>query len=37
VLHENTPMLQMCRALGFRLAANPNDATLTRVHKKLVG
>ena len=35
VLHENKPMLDMCRALGFSLAANPSDATLTTVRKPL--
>ena len=35
VLHENKPMLAMCRALGFSLAANPSDASLTTVRKLL--
>jgi acetyltransferase len=35
VLHENRPMLDLCRALGFTLAANPGDATITLVRKKL--
>ena len=35
VLHENQPMLEMCRALGFTLAANPSDAALTIVRKRL--
>jgi len=35
VLHENKPMLDMCRTLGFSLAANPRDATLTTVSKPL--
>jgi acetyltransferase len=35
VLHENQPMLDMCRALGFTLAANPKDATLVMVRKPL--
>jgi acetyltransferase len=35
VLHENKPMLDMCRALGFSMAANPSDATLTTVRKPL--
>jgi acetyltransferase len=35
VLHENKPMLDMCRALGFSLADNPSDATLTTVRKPL--
>jgi acetyltransferase len=35
VLHENRPMLDLCRALGFTLQANPDDATITVVRKKL--
>jgi acetyltransferase len=35
VLHENQPMLDMCRALGFTLAMNPKDATLVTVRKSL--
>ena len=35
VLHENQPMLDMCRELGFTLAANPSDAALTIVRKRL--
>jgi acetyltransferase len=35
VLHENKPMLDMCRALGFSFTANPNDATVTTVCKPL--
>jgi acetyltransferase len=35
VLHENQPMLGMCRTLGFSLEANPSDATLTTVRKSL--
>jgi acetyltransferase len=35
VLRENKPMLDMCRALGFALAANPSDAALTTVKKRL--
>jgi acetyltransferase len=35
VLRENEPMLTMCRELGFTLAANPGDGTLTRVRKSL--
>ncbi len=35
VLHENKPMLDMCRMLGFSMAANSTDATLTTVRKPL--
>lgn len=35
VLHENKPMLHMCRSLGFRLAANPDDPAMTTVRKTL--
>jgi acetyltransferase len=35
VLHENRPMLDLCRSFGFTLAANPNDAALTTVRKTL--
>jgi hypothetical protein len=35
VLHENAAMLQMCRALGFTLAADPQDPSLVRVGKVL--
>ncbi|HTQ35066.1 MAG TPA: bifunctional acetate--CoA ligase family protein/GNAT family N-acetyltransferase [Stellaceae bacterium] len=35
VLHENRRMLDMCRELGFRLRADPDDATLVRVSKPL--
>jgi acetyltransferase len=35
VLHENKPMLDMCRALKFSLAANPNDASVTTVRRAL--
>jgi acetyltransferase len=35
VLHENQPMLDMCRALGFTLAAHHKDATLVTVRKLL--
>lgn len=31
VLSENTAMLQMCREFGFNIAAQPDDASLTRV------
>ncbi len=35
VLRENEPMLAMCRELGFEIRADPNDAALVRVRKKL--
>ena len=35
VLRENEPMLAMCRELGFAISADPNDAALIRVRKKL--
>jgi acetyltransferase len=35
VLHENQPMLAMCRKLGFSIAPVPNDATVLRVQKSL--
>jgi len=35
VLHENKPMLDMCRELGFTLAADPSDAALTMVRKQI--
>src|SRR5579864_2491378 len=35
VLHENKAMLDMCRALGFSIASNPSDASLTTVRKPL--
>jgi acetyltransferase len=31
VLSENSAMLQMCREFGFKIAAHPNDYSLTRV------
>lgn len=37
VLHENRPMLDMCRAFGFSLSPHPDDATLVRVRKQLNG
>lgn len=37
VLHENKPMLDMCRTLGFAVIANPSDASLTSVRKQLHG
>jgi hypothetical protein len=35
VLHENKPMLNMCRELGFSIAPEPNDATVLRVRRSL--
>jgi acetyltransferase len=35
VLRENTAMLQMCRALGFRIRADAKDPGLVRVTKPL--
>jgi acetyltransferase len=35
VLHQNRPMLQMCREMGFSLAADPEDAGLVRVTRSL--
>jgi acetyltransferase len=35
VLHENKPMLNMCRKLGFSIAPEPDDATVLRVRKSL--
>jgi acetyltransferase len=35
VLHENKPMLAMCRKLGFSIAPVPNDATVLQVRKSL--
>jgi len=37
VLHENEPMLRLCRDLGFALELHPEDATLVRVRKPLAG
>ena len=31
MLTENTGMLKMCAALGFRIEAEPDDLTLRRV------
>jgi acetyltransferase len=36
VLHENQPMLDMCRELGFTVMAYPNDATVLAVRKSLM-
>ncbi len=35
VLRENRPMLEMCRALGFAIAADPDDNAVSRVRKPL--
>ena len=35
VLHQNKPMLDMCRKLGFSILPEPNDATVLRVQKSL--
>lgn len=35
VLHENEPMLDMCRELRFSIAPEPSDATVLRVRKSL--
>jgi acetyltransferase len=35
VLHENQPMRDMCRALGFTLTMNPKDVMLVTVRKSL--
>jgi len=35
VLRENAAMLQMCRALGFTISADPNDPSLVQVSKAL--
>ena len=35
VLRENRPMIDMCRALGFALASDPDDGALLRVRKAL--
>ena len=35
VLRENERMLQMCRALGFRITQNPEDGAVLLVHKPL--
>jgi acetyltransferase len=36
VLRENRPMLDLCRALGFEIATNPDDSLSLRVRKPLV-
>ena len=36
VLHENEPMLQMCRELGFVIAPHPSDPAVTQVKKRLI-
>src|SRR5262249_15230317 len=35
VLHENQPMIDMCRVLGFSTAVHPGDPTLITVRKPL--
>jgi acetyltransferase len=35
VLPENAPMLQMCRALGFTVAPDPEDTAVLRVRRRL--
>ena len=35
VLRENGPMLEMCRALGFAIVPEPNDAAIMAVRKRL--
>jgi acetyltransferase len=35
VLSENTPMLAMCRELGFAISRNASDSVVMRVSKKL--
>jgi acetyltransferase len=35
VLHQNKPMLDMCRELGFGITPEPNDAAMLRVRKSL--
>jgi acetyltransferase len=35
VLHENRPMLAMCRELGFSTETDPKDATVVQVRKLL--
>jgi acetyltransferase len=37
VLRENGPMLEMCRALGFAIVPDLNDAALMAVRKPLAG
>jgi acetyltransferase len=36
VLHENKPMLDMCRELGFSVATDRTDPTVMRVRKVLI-
>jgi hypothetical protein len=36
VLRENEPMPAMCCEPGFEIRADPNDATLVRVCKRLI-
>jgi len=35
VLEQNTRMLEMCRALGFEVSADPEDLSLRKVRLKL--
>ena len=35
VLRENRPMVEMCGALGFAIAPDPEDAAVVRVCKRL--
>lgn len=35
VLEQNTRMLEMCRALGFEISADPEDMSLRKVVLKL--
>ena len=37
VLRENTTMLAMCRQLGFRIDADPDDATIAIVRLPVAG
>jgi acetyltransferase len=37
VLHENEPMLQMCRELGFSIVSQPADPAIMLVRKILTG
>jgi len=37
VLRENGPMLEMCRALGFTIVPEPNDAAIMAVRYPLAG
>ena len=37
VLSTNTRMLEMCRSLGFAVAADPEDSSVTKVRLTLPG